>query len=104
EPGDRERDARQHGAPTWSWHAASLRGEVRGDARPPGPLVRLAHAPALREGEGRSDERQVREGLREVPELPLRDRVVLLGQQADVVAQVEQPLEQLPRLLLGALK
>ena len=34
------------------------------------------------------------ERLREVAELALRDRVVLLGEQPDVVGQAEQPLEQ----------
>src|SRR6476646_3722768 len=45
-----------------------------------------------------ADQRQVAEGLREVPQLAASRRVVLLRQQADVVAQVEQPLEHLPGL------
>src|SRR5579859_5576353 len=39
-----------------------------------GPLVRLAHAPALRDGQGRDDQGEVRERLRKVPELALGDR------------------------------
>ena len=56
-----------------------------------------APAPALVERERRVDEREVREGLGEVPEeAPGRD-VVLLGEEAEVVPQPEKPLEQLPR-------
>src|SRR5438477_12902372 len=51
-------------------------------------LARLAHAPALGEGERRTDQRQVREGLREVAELPAADGVVLLGEEPDVVSEV----------------
>ncbi len=42
------------------------------------------------------------ERLWEVAELAARDGVVLLGEQAHVVAHVQQPLEQGPRLLLPA--
>src|SRR5712691_200411 len=45
------------------------------------------------------DERDVRERLREVADLAAAARVVLLGQQADVVAQREDPLEQRARLV-----
>jgi hypothetical protein len=37
------------------------------------------------EGNSGVDERNVREGLREVSDEPLSDRVVLLGKEADVV-------------------
>ena len=37
-----------------------------------------------------------------LPSMPLGDRVVLLGQQADVVAQRQQPLEQRARLVGAA--
>ena len=40
------------------------------------------------------DQRDVRERLREVADQPLASRVVLLGEQADVVAQREQPFEE----------
>jgi hypothetical protein len=45
---------------------------------------------------GRIDEPDVREGLREVPDQPPSRRVVLLGEEPEVVAQVEDPLEQPP--------
>ena len=51
-----------------------------------------------------ADEREVGERLREVAELAAGDRVVFLGEQADVVAEVEQPLEQLARLVVPALQ
>ena len=78
-------------------------GALAGRPRRAGPagLARCSHAAALGEGHGRTDEREVRERLREVPELTPRDGVVLLGEQADVVAEVEQPLEQLARLVVG---
>ena len=46
----------------------------------------------------------MRERLREVTDLPAGHGVVLLRQQADVVAEVEQPLEQLARLVRPSLK
>src|ERR1700722_13956354 len=39
------------------------------------------------------DEADMREGLRKIAELALAARVVLLGEQSDIVAQGEQPLE-----------
>ncbi len=44
------------------------------------------------------------ECLREVADLPAAGDVVLLGVQAEVIAQSEQPLEQLPRLGLAAVE
>src|SRR5919198_4058631 len=49
-------------------------------------------------------ERDVREGLREVAELAAELRVVLLGEQAEVGAEREEPLEELPRLVEPALE
>jgi hypothetical protein len=46
----------------------------------------------------------VGECLREVADLPAAGDVVLLGVQAQVVTQGEQPLEQLPRLGLAAVE
>jgi hypothetical protein len=44
------------------------------------------------------DESDVRQRLREVAEHAARTRVIFLGEQADVVAQREQPLEQPSRI------
>jgi hypothetical protein len=46
----------------------------------------------------------VGECLREVADLPAAGDVVLLGVQAEVVAQGEQALEQFPRLGLAAVE
>ena len=46
--------------------------------------------------------RDVREGLGEVAHETLCDRVVLLGEKAEVVAQREQPLEELHRFVVAA--
>src|SRR6476646_2505695 len=66
--------------------------------------VRLVEAAALREGHGRPYQREVRERLWEIAELPPGDRFVLLGEQAVVVAEVEQSLEELTRLFALALQ
>src|SRR4249919_258203 len=60
--------------------------------------------PLAAEDPGRFDQRKVGERLREVADLPAAGDVVLLGVQAQVVAQGEQPLEQLPRLGLAAVE
>ena len=60
------------------------------------PRVRLGERPS------RVDERHVAERLREVADAGGRARVVLLGQQPDIVAQRQQPLEQLARLVAAA--
>ena len=60
--------------------------------------------PLAAEDPGRFDQRQVGERLREVADLPAAGDVVLLGVQAQVVTQGEQPLEQLPRLGLAAVE
>src|SRR6478672_4273957 len=52
--------------------------------------------------ERRRDEREVGERLREVPEQALLLRVVLLGEEADVVREADQPLEQHMRIVVPA--
>ena len=64
--------------------AVHRRGQVRGEV------------------EGRVHEREVRERLREVPEQAVRLRVVLLGIEPEVVAEVDEPPEQLVRLVVPA--
>src|SRR5438093_4385009 len=59
---------------------------------------------ALAEDERRLDQREVRERLRKVAELAPGDGVVLLGEEADVVAQVEQTLEELAGFLVAPLE
>src|SRR5690348_13455070 len=53
-------------------------------------------------GCGGVDQGDVRERLREVADQPAAADVVLLGEEADVVAQREQSLEELPRLVAAA--
>ena len=43
--------------------------------------------------------RGVGEGLWEIPELPLGNRVVFLGEQAKIVSEPEQALEQRDRII-----
>src|SRR4029077_1950603 len=43
---------------------------------------------------GRVDQRDVREGLREVSEMPPRARIILLAQESDIVAKRDKLLEQ----------
>src|SRR5690606_30830366 len=50
------------------------------------------------------DERDVRIRLREVPELPLAPTVILLREQAHIVAQGQQALEEPPRVLQPTLE
>src|SRR5437763_13885603 len=47
----------------------------------------------------RSDQREVAEGLREVADLTLPLDVVLLCEEAEIVVQSDQSLEQLTRLI-----
>src|SRR5207253_239157 len=54
----------------------------------------------LGENERRAYQAEVGEGLREVAQLAAGDRVELLREQPDVVPEVEEPLEQLARLVL----
>src|SRR5262249_5691068 len=58
----------------------------------------------LAEVERRIDEGHMGEGLREVAEEAARGRIVLLSEQAHVVGELEQPLEQLQRLAPAALQ
>jgi hypothetical protein len=53
--------------------------------------------PLAAEDSGGADQGEMGECLREVADLPAPGDVVLLGVQAEVVAQGEEPLEQLPR-------
>src|SRR5690606_28101121 len=53
---------------------------------------------AAEQGEGGVHQTDVTERLRDVAELPFAHRVVLLRQQAHVVGEPQQPLEQLPGL------
>ncbi len=55
-----------------------------------------------REGVCAIDEREVAERLGKVAELPAGRRVVLLGEQAEIVAVGEQPLEQRGGLVQSA--
>src|ERR1700735_942760 len=48
----------------------------------------------------RVDERDMGKCLRKISELAAKNGIVLLGQQADVIAQIEQTQEKLPRLLM----
>src|SRR5713226_10349981 len=91
-----------HGRP-WSSRGAP-RASLWSRSSRDGSLTRMSHPAALAEDDRGIDERKMCERLREVAELPVRDRVVLLGEQTDVAAQVEQPLEQLARLLDLALQ
>ena len=63
-----------------------------------------SHALALADRYRRADERQVSECLGEVPELPAGHGVVLLGEEPDVVPEIQQPLEELARLVVLALQ
>jgi hypothetical protein len=58
--------------------------------------------PLAAEDPGGADEREVGERLRELADLPAADDIVLLGVQAEVIAQGEPPLKQLPRLGVAA--
>ena len=60
--------------------------------------------PFAAEDSGGADQGEMGECLREVADLPAAGDVVLLGVQAEVVAQGEEPLEQLPRLGLAAVE
>src|SRR5438093_13644001 len=66
--------------------------------------LKSAMQAAFAEDERRLDQREVRERLRKVAELAPGDGVVLLGEEADVVAQVEQTLEELARFLVAPLE
>src|SRR5574340_537355 len=57
-----------------------------------------------RDGVRRTDEAEMAERLREVAALPPASDVVLLGQQAQVVAQADEPVEQGARILGAAVE
>ena len=63
-----------------------------------------SHALALADRYCCADEREVSECLGEVPELPARHGVVLLGEEPDVVTEIQEPLEELARLVVLALQ
>src|SRR5215211_5470630 len=44
----------------------------------------------------------MREGLREIADKPARTRIIFLAQEAEIVAEAEQPLEQLLRIVDAA--
>src|SRR5437762_10611307 len=71
------------------------------------PLVhRLAavHRRGSSEIERRIDQRDVRERLGEIAHLTLRPRIILLGEEPDVIAEREQPLEESARVLMAPLQ
>ena len=55
-----------------------------------------------RKVEGRVHQGEMRERLGEVPEQAAGPRVVLLRQQAEIVAEVDEPPEELVRLVVAA--
>ena len=59
-----------------------------------------ASSSALEFGQGGRDvdDAEMREGLQEVAEKPSRRRIVFLGEEAEVVAQIRQALEQRDRV------
>ena len=82
---------------------ASLSAIVTDSSKLQTPLPRCRRPGAGRPSPSASaaaDEREVGEGLREVAELRPAMRIVLLGEQTDIVAQREQPLEELARLVV----
>ncbi len=82
------------------------RGRSRGAERPAaGPPFRtplIGQPAAFLQHVGAGDEGQMGERLREVAEHPLRNRVVLLRNQAEVVAEADEPREELFRLVAAA--
>ena len=80
----------------------SLGGEVT----PRFPAVSALLRGSLRAGQvvGGVDQRDVREGLRKVADLAGEARVVLLGEESDVVTQRKQVLEKLAGLLDASLQ
>jgi hypothetical protein len=64
--------------------------------------TRASVAPRGAQGACGVDQRDVTEGLGKVADQPAGGGVVLLGEQADVVAQGEQPVEGQPRLFVAA--
>src|SRR5215212_4826199 len=55
-----------------------------------------SQGPTLAQDERRIDQRQVRERLGEVPKLSVRNGVVLLGEQAQLIAEIQEPFEEFP--------
>src|SRR4051794_20589619 len=64
----------------------------------PGLLDSVPDRRLLMQTQGGLDERDMGEGLREVPDLAVGPHVEFLAEQAKVVAQGEQPLKEAARL------
>src|SRR5271167_4791880 len=62
------------------------------------PVRRRSAGPSGGDGARRPDQREVTERLWEVADLALALDVVLLGQEAEVVGQPQQPIKQRTRL------
>src|SRR6188474_1919361 len=88
------------------WGSAGPSGRASGGPSSVGLLVgAVLRRPALAgQVAGGVDEAHVAHRLGEVPEEPARGGIVLLGQEPDVVAEREQPLEDLGRLADAALE
>ena len=80
------------------WPAGHRHARQRFGGRGPCPYLFAA------EDSGGADQGEMSECLREVADLPAAGDVVLLGVQAEVVAQGEEPLEQFPRFGFAAVE
>jgi hypothetical protein len=60
------------------------------------PGARRYAGPTVVQVQGRYDQGDMRERLRKISDLPPHVRIVLLGEQADIVAKRQQALEQGP--------
>src|SRR5207248_7027097 len=93
-------------APAKRWGCRGpLRARPRARNGPPdlfGPVLR--RSVGAREIARGVDQRHVGEGLRKIPEEPSMRRIVLLGEQPDVVAERDEPLEDLARLRAAPLQ
>jgi hypothetical protein len=74
-----------------AWHRLEIKEGSRGGLRSLASLLRGAD---IMQAQRRSDDRKMRECLREIAKLPLRLRIVFFCQQANIVAQREQTLEE----------
>src|SRR4051812_44499467 len=83
-----------------AWHIATTSGGRAPDGsrrRGLGPRLgrRSPTGGQLVDGVSGRDQRQMREALREIPDLPLAPGIVLLREQPERIPQREQALEQL---------
>src|ERR671933_2022669 len=85
--------------------STSARGGSAGATwrRPPGSAPRELRAVLLGDRDGRGDVREVRQALREVAEHLLRVRVVLLGEEHELVRGRDGAVEHRARLVEPAL-